>query len=128
MSILDGVQNFLQLLNDNWTTIFIIVALIISIVKKTVDLFKESDDNKISVAKKQIQETILKLIADAEVEYEEWVKAGGIKRSKVIKEIFEKYPILSKVSNQDELIDWLDNLIDDALNTLRKIVAQNKEK
>lgn len=126
MSILDGVQNFLRLINNNWTSIVVIVALIISISKKTIDLFKKSDNEKISIAKKQIKETILKHITDAEIEYEEWIKAGDIKRSQVIRKIFEEYPILSKVTNQDELVVWMDKLIDESLDTLREIVAQNK--
>ena len=38
-----------------------------------------ADEEKIEIAKMQIQETILKMISDAEVDYEEWNKAGGYK-------------------------------------------------
>lgn len=124
MNVLDGIQNFLQLLNDNWVSIVVIISLIASIVKKTVNLFKESDDEKIEIAKKQIQETMLRLVTDAECQYDEWVKAGNIKRSQVIEEIFDKYPILSKVTNQEELIAWIDDVIDDSLDTLREIIAE----
>lgn len=124
MNILDGIQNFLQLLNDHWTSIVVIISLIASIAKKTADLFKESDDEKIAIAKKQIQETMLRLVTDAECQYDEWVKAGSIKRSQVIEEIFDRYPILSKVTNQEELITWIDSVIDESLNTLRDIIAE----
>lgn len=124
MNMLDGIQNFLQMLNDNWTTLVIIVALLFSIIRKIVSLFKKSDDEKISVAKKQIQETMLRLVTDAECDYEEWVKAGSIKRSQVIEEIFDKYPILSKVTNQEELIAWIDDVINQALKTLREVIAE----
>ena len=124
MNVLDGIQNFLQLINDNWVSIVVIISLIASIVKKTVNLFKESDDEKIEIAKKQIQETMLRLVTDAECQYDEWVKAGNIKRSQVIEEIFDKYPILSKVTNQEELIAWIDDVIDDSLDTLREIIAE----
>ena len=124
MNILDGIQNFLMILNENWVTILIIISLIVSIVKKTIDFFRESDDEKIAVAKKQIQETMLRLVTDAECAYDEWVKAGNIKRAQVIEEIFDRYPILSKVSNQEELVDWIDSVIDESLDTLRKIIAE----
>ena len=127
MNILDGIKNFLQIVNDNWTTIIIIVALIVSIIKKVVNLLDKSDEEKISIAKKQIQETILKYITDAEVDYDEWTKAGSIKRSQVINQIFERYPILSKITNQEELIAWMDDLINEALKTLREIISQNQE-
>lgn len=127
MNILDGIRNFLQIINDNWTTIIIIIALIVSIVKKAMTLFEKSDEEKIAIVKKQIQETILKHITDAELDYEEWSKAGSIKRSQVIKEIFKEYPILSKITDQEELIVWIDEVIDDALETLREIIAKNGE-
>ena len=69
---------------------------------------------------------ILKKISDAEEEYEKWVEAGSVKRAKVMEEIFKQYPILSKVTNQEELIQWIDTQIDDALVELRKIIEKNK--
>lgn len=127
LNILHGIQNFLQLINDNWTIITVIIALIISIAKKAKDFFNKSDEEKIAIAKKQIQETMLKLITDAEIDYLEWVKAGGIKRSQVIKQIFEMYPVLSNVTNQDELIAWIDEMIDESLKTMREIFENGDE-
>ena len=126
MVVLNGIKNFLELIEQNWTTIAVIIGLAIAIGKKVKDYFEKSDEEKIQIAKKQIQEIILKLISDAEVDYEEWKKAGNIKRSQVIEEIFIEYPILSKATNQEELIKWIDEIIDGALVTLREIVAENK--
>lgn len=66
--MLKGIQNFLQFINDNWTTIVVIISLIIAIGKKTYDYFSKSDEERIEVAKKQISEICLKLISDAEVD------------------------------------------------------------
>lgn len=126
MVVLNGIKNFLELINQNWTTIIVIIGLVIAIVKKSKDYLSKSDEEKIENAKQQIKEIILKLISDAEVDYEEWKKAGNIKRSQVIEEIFVEYPILSKAVNQEELIKWIDEIIDEALVTLREIVAENK--
>ena len=125
--MLDGVKNFLQFINDNWTSIIIIISLIIAIVQKTKSYLSKSNDEKIASAKSQIKEVILKLISDAEVDYEDWNKAGSIKRAQVIQKIFIDYPVLSKVANQEELIKWIDTMIDESLKELRKIVAQNQE-
>lgn len=127
MNILTGIQNFLQIINDNWTTIIVIIGLIVAIVKKVKDYFSKSDKEKIEIAKKQISEIILKKISDAEKDYEEWNKAGSIKRSQVIGQIYRDYPILEKVMSQDELIAWIDTEIDNALPTLREIWKQNEE-
>ena len=122
---MEGLQKFLQLLNDNWTSILVCIGLVIGIVKKTQDYMSKSQDEKIEIAKKQIQTTILKMISDAEVDWQEWSKAGSIKRAQVIKQIYEEYPILSKVVDQKALIESIDEQIDSALDTLREIVKTN---
>lgn len=121
MNILQGIKNFLMFVNDNWTMITVIIALVIAIAKKAKDFFSKSDEEKIAIAKQQIKETVLKLITEAEVDYYEWVQAGAIKRSQVINQIFEMYPILSKVANQEELITWIDKVIDESLDVMREI-------
>ena len=126
MDILNGIKNFLSLINDNWTTILVIVGLALALWKKIESYSKLSTDKKIEIAKKQISENILKLITQAEKDYAEWEKAGSIKRSEVISEIYKEYPILAKVVNQDELIKWIDEQIDNALPTLREIIKQNE--
>ena len=126
MNILNGIKNFLSLINDNWTTILVIVGLALALWKKIESYSKLSTDKKIEIAKKQISENILKLITQAEKDYAEWEKAGSIKRSEVISEIYKEYPILAKVVNQEELVKWIDEQIDNALPTLREIIKQNE--
>lgn len=124
MNILTGIQNVLEFINDNWTAIIIILGLATAITKKAKDFFNKSDNEKIAIAKKQIQEIMLKLITDAEEDYWTWIDAGAVKRSQVINKVFEMYPILSKVSNQEELIAWIDDVIDDSLKTMREVFAK----
>lgn len=127
MDILNGIKNFLSLINDNWTTILVIVGLALALWKKIESYSKLSTDKKIEIAKKQISENILKLITQAEKDYAEWERAGSIKRSEVISEIYKEYPILAKVVNQEELVKWIDEQIDNALPTLREIIKQNEK-
>lgn len=127
MDILNGIKNFLYLINDNWTTILVIIGLALALWKKIESYSKLSTDKKIEIAKKQISENILKLITQAEKDYAEWEKAGSIKRSEVISEIYKEYPILAKVVNQEELVKWIDEQIDNALPTLRDIIKQNEK-
>lgn len=126
--MLDGIKNFLQFVNDNWTTIIIIISLGIALYQRIRTYVSKSNIEKIDVAKKQIKEIILKLISDAEEDYYYMTSAGSIKRSQVIKKIFEDYPVLSKVTDQETLIKWIDEIIDESLTTLREIVAVNEEK
>ena len=127
MDILNGIKNFLSLINDNWTTILVIIGLALALLKKIESYSKLSTDKKIEIAKKQISENILKLITHAEKDYAEWEKAGSIKRSEVISEIYKEYPILAKVVNQEELVKWIDEQIDNALPTLRDIIKENEK-
>lgn len=123
--MLNGIQNFLQFINDNWTAIIIIISLIIAIVQKVRSYFNKSNAEKIEVAKKQISQVVLKLITDAEIDYTEWQKAGSIKRAQVIQKIFTDYPILAKATDQEKIIAFIDDAINSSLKELRKIVAEN---
>lgn len=124
---MNGIKNFLQFLNDNWTSIAVILGLIVALIQKIKAWLEQSDEKKIEFAKKQITESILRMITEAEIDFEDWNKAGQIKRSQVIKEIYKEYPILEKVADQDELIKWIDEQIDESLVTLRKVVALNQK-
>lgn len=128
MNVLNGIKNFLLFINDNWMSILVIIGLIISIIKKIKTYLSKSDNEKILIAKQQIKETMLRFVTDAEKDYDSWMSAGEIKRAQVIEEIFLTYPILSKVTNQESLIQWIDDTIDEALETMRVIFAENADK
>lgn len=125
MNLLTSINNVLMFLNNHWTEITIGVGLVIVLIKKAKAFMKQSDEEKIQNALKQAKEIILKSVTKAEIDYGEWKKSGAIKRAQVLAEIFEKYPILSKVTDQETLIELLDSYIDEALETLRNIIATN---
>jgi hypothetical protein len=125
MTILNGIKNFLEFINQNWTVIIVIIGLVIALAQKIKSYLSKSRDEKVKIAKTQIQEIILKLVTDAEIDYEEWSKSGSIKRAQVISQIYSDYPILSKVVDQQSLTEWIDGVIDTSLDTLREIVAMN---
>ena len=125
--MIDGLKNFLTLINDNWTTILVIVGLIIGIYQKIKKFLKETDEAKIEFAKQQISNVVLKMITDAEKDYQQYAKAGEIKRSQVIKQIFDDYPVLERVVDQDALIALIDTEIDNALKTLREVIKETKK-
>lgn len=122
-----GVQNFLQVVSDNWTSILVCIGLIVGMIKKAKEYFSKSSDEQVEIAKKFISESMMKRITDAEVDYEEWNKAGSIKRSQVISQIYREYPILMKVVDQAALIAWVDSEIDSALPRLKEIMKANKK-
>lgn len=123
--MLEGIYKFLAFIETNWTLIAAIITVCIAIYKKAKNYFSKSHEEQLEIAKKQINESMLKLVTKAEENYLNWVSAGPIKRSQVIDQIFKDYPILSKVTNQEEIIAWIDDAIDEALKTMRKIFEEN---
>lgn len=125
MNFLTGLQNFLQFIENNWTVILVIIGLIISIGKKIKDYMEKSDEEKIALALSTINETMLKFVTAAENDFEAWNGAGSIKRAQVIDELYRNYPILSKAIDQQKVIAMIDEAIDNALPTLRKVIKEN---
>ena len=123
--VLVGIKNFLDLINQNWTLITVIIGLGILVYRKIKSYLSLSEQEKIDLAIERIRVTALKMVTDAEQEYDEWVKAGSIKRAEVIDQIFKDYPILSNVTDQKTLIETLDDIIDDALEEMRKVFSAN---
>ena len=122
-----SLQNFLEFINANYVSILVCVGLLVGAIQKIKSYLGKTDEEKMEIAKKQIQQTMLKMITEAEINYDQWNEAGSIKRSQVIEEIYEKYPILSKMLNQEDVIAWIDNEINNSLKTLREIVKSNKD-
>ena len=125
---MEWLKNVLQWINDNYTLIVVIVVLIFSIYKKTKIFLSKSKEERIRLMKSEISGRILKMVSDAEELYDCYKKAGEIKRSQVISEIYVEYPELSKLVKEEELIAWIDDEINNALITLRKILEQNEIK
>ena len=125
--VLVGIKNFLELINQNWTLITVVIGLGILMFKKIKNYLSLSEQEKINLALEKIRITALKMVTDAENDYKNWVKAGSIKRAEVIDKIFEKYPILNKVTDQDTLIKTLDDIINEALNVMRDVIEENTQ-
>lgn len=120
---INGIKNFLELINNNWTTIMVVCGLLVSLYYKVVKFIKLSDDEKINQTKTVIKNVMLSLISDAEINYSEWNKSGAIKRAEVLNRIFTDYPILNKVTDKDKLISEIDSMLDESLKEMRNIIG-----
>lgn len=124
--MMNGIYNFLSFVDANWTMICAIIVLLIAICKKLMTFLSKSQEEQLAIAKAQIKEVMLRLVTEAEQDYYTWISAGAVKRSQVIDQVFEMYPILSRVTNQEEIIAFIDEAIDEALKAMRKIFEENK--
>lgn len=122
-----GIERFISFLSENWVMILVLTGTLISISRLVSKYLALDNTEKIETAKKLIKEIMLKMITEAEIDFEEWNKSGSIKRSKVIAEIYDKYPILSKAASQEEVIAFIDAEINNSLKTLREILKENKK-
>lgn len=127
MNFLDGLKNFLHIIEANWTSILVCIGIIIGLVQRARVFFKKSKEEKIEIAKKQVRQTILEMVTKAEKDFADWNKAGEIKRSQVIKEIYDQYPILTKIIDQETVVAWIDEEINNSLKTLRAVVKENEK-
>lgn len=125
MNVLTGINNFLNFINENWTMIASIIVVTMAIIKKASAFFGLPKEVQLEIAKAQISQIMLRLVTEAECDYREWTKAGSVKRAQVIDEVFAMYPILSHVTNQEEIIAFIDEEIDKALKEMRKIFEEN---
>ena len=131
---MEAIQKFMDFIVENWTMICAVIVIGIAVYEYVQNFLKKSKEEQeaiirqqIEIAKEQVREIMLKLVTEAEKDYREWIKAGEIKRAQVIDAIFEKYPILLMVTNQAELIAWMDETIDEALKKMRKIFEENEK-
>ena len=119
---INGIKNFLELINNNWTTIMVVCGLCVSLYYKIMQFIKLSDDEKINQTKTVIKNVMLSLVSDAELNYSDWNKSGAIKRAEVINRIFTDYPILDKVTDKEKLIKEIDSMLDESLKEMRNII------
>ena len=126
MNILNGINNFLKFINDNWTLITTIITLGILVfikVKKYISLTKEQ---KIDLALTNASNIILGLVTNAQEIYGN--DTNKIKRATVIAELYEKFPELKFVVDQPSLLEKIDKMIDDALIEMKKVLAEKATK
>lgn len=101
---------------ENWFVIVVAIAVVIYTVEKTLML---SQEERIAMAKYIIAVSIDAIVAEAEEKFADYEKSGQLKRSYVIQTIYTKHPEFGRTVEQEELIEWIDKLIEDSVARLR---------
>ena len=120
-----SIELFINFMLENWTFIITILACIYLAFIKVKKWNSLSKDEKINTALTILREQMLSYVTEAEKTFGSGT--GILKRSQVIKRVYEDYPILNNVIEQDKLIVVLDEYIDESLVELRKLLEDNKE-
>lgn len=122
---MEGIKNFLEFINNNWTLIITIIGLGLGIYTKIKNYLNLSKQEKINIAIEQIRKTMLDMVVEAEKEYGS--NTGKLKKSKVLNEIFDKYPVLKDYINQEDLEKQIDDIIDENLEKMKEMLENNKD-
>jgi hypothetical protein len=125
---MQSIQNLINFLDQNWTFIIIVLSFGFSLYKLYLKWNKLSKQEKIDQVIVIVGEIILEKLACAEEDWNNYKKTGSIKRSKVINEIYEQYPILKEYADQEYVIKEIDELIDLGLKDIEKTIKEIKEK
>ena len=108
-----SIENVLQFLGNNWINILFIAVVIFVAVKRIIKFINMTKEEKMEIVLKMVKEEILVYMSEAEIDWKEFEKSGEVKRAQVISKIYDKFPILAKYINQEELISRIDKIIDD---------------
>ena len=122
---MNGLKNFLEFINNNWTLIITIIGLGLGLYTKIKNYLKMSKQEKIDIALEQIRNVMLDLVVESEKEYGS--KTGKLKRSKVLKEIYNQYPVLKDIVKQEEIEKILDDIIDENLAKMKDMIENNED-
>ena len=108
-------------LRDNWALIVISLVIIVDILQLVKKHLKKEQQEEIDNIIKKISTVIDRYVFVAEISRKGFKNAGTLKRSEVIEKLYNKYPELEDVANQEEVIEKIDNLIDKAVKNIDKI-------
>ena len=131
-----SIVNLATFIKENWASVTLIIGVVVALYFKTkqeIEKYKKMSENEkqaeierqIEKVKAILADQVLALVATTEIEFsEEGSKLGPVKRSEVIRKIYVQYPVLAHVVDQKELLVYIDKLIDEALETVRKTVRK----
>lgn len=126
---MEGIKNTLVIIEENWTNILIFISCLFAIyrkAKKYINMNKEEKEKKKEELKEEtlkiVKTVLLKLMSEAEIEWNDFEKSGSIKRSQVIKELYNEFPILKEFTDQDKLLVIIDNMINEEKSKMDEVI------
>ena len=109
-------------LDSAWSIFLVLLGIFIFLYNKITNYMKLTKEQKVEAALKVVKAELLKLMSDAEIEWQDFNKSGEIKKSQVISEIYKKFPFLAEYISQDELIEKIGELIEEQKAKMDEII------
>ena len=115
-------HDIISFLDSAWSIFIVLLGIFIFLYSKITNYIKLSKEQKVEAALKVVKAELLKLMSDAEIEWQEFNKSGEIKKSQVISEIYKKFPFLAEYISQDELIAKIGEMIEEQKAKMDEII------
>ena len=123
-----GFNNFIHLIQNQWTNIIVVIAIIATVIRTTLNYSALSQEQRVQSALKVINEELMKLMCQAEIQWKDYKKSGDLKRSQVIKDIYNQFPFLSKYMDQDALVKKIYEMIDKQMDNMNNLLNKTDDK
>ena len=115
-------HDIIAFLDSAWSIFLVLLGIFIFLYNKITNYMKLTKEQKVEAALKVVKAELLKLMSDAEIEWQDFNKSGEIKKSQVISEIYKKFPFLAEYISQDELIEKIGEMIEEQKAKMDEII------
>ena len=122
-----GFNNFIHLIQSQWTNIVVVIAIIATVVKTALSYSSMTEEQRVQSALKVVKEELMRLMCQAEIQWKDYKKSGDLKRSQVIKDIYNQFPFLSKYMDQDRLVKTIYEMIDKQMDNMDNLLNKPEE-
>ena len=116
------MNNIMDIIKAAMPNILVFVVILIGGYRTYLSYSKMNKEEKVEAALKVIKTELLKLMSDAEIEWEDFKKSGDLKKSQVLREIYTQFPFLATYIDQDTLIQKIYEMIDEEMDNMNKII------
>lgn len=119
------IKNITEFVTMNFTTVLVVIAICLLTYRKCKEFFSMDKEAQKKAALAIIKEEILKLMSDSELYWSTYESSGQIKRAEVIANIYNKFPVLATIEDQETLIKEIDAMIDAAKPVMDAIINKD---
>ena len=128
INFMNGINNFANLIQGQWTNIVVVIAIVAGLVRSIINYYTMNEEQRVQAALKVISEELMKMMVQAEIQWKDYKKSGELKRSQVIKDIYNQFPFLSRYMDQEKLVQTIYEMIDKQMDNMNELMKKNEVK
>lgn len=121
------IYKTLTLITEYIPVVITILLFILCGAKIGLSYFDRLKEANIDQILEIVKASVLKLMTDAEIDFSSYKKAGEIKKSQVINNIYKQFPILTKYKDQETLQAEISDIIENEMCKIREFNSKQSE-